>query len=56
MFVHMGVLASTECTTETDSTRNAAVNALAFGMNIESKIKYDDLSMLRFVRISDNVA
>lgn len=55
MFVHVGVLASTECTTETDGTRNAAVNALAFAMNIESKIKYSDLSMLCFVWISDHV-
>lgn len=55
MFVHVGVLASTECTTETDSTGNAAVNALAFGMNVESKIKYRDLSMFCLVWISDNV-
>lgn len=55
MLVHVDVLANTECTRETDSTRNAAVNALAFGMNIESKIKYRDLSMLCFVWIRDNV-
>lgn len=46
MFVHVGVVASTECTTETDSTRNTGVNALEFGMNIKSQIKYPDLSML----------
>lgn len=55
MFVHMCVLASTECTTETDSTRNTGVNALEFGINIKSQIKYPDLSMLGFVWISNNV-